>query len=127
MVVTVESMSTPAISFRRSLAGNARHNPLAAMGVLLVLIFVIFALFAPWIAPQDPASIHLPTRLDPPSSAHWFGSDELGRDILSRVIHGARISMLVGTCVVLTSLALGLIIGSIAGYYGGGIDRFVNV
>ena len=123
MVGSSEFMSTAAISLRRKLAGNARHNPLAAIGVVLVIIFVIFALFAPWIAPQDPASIHLPARLDSPSSAHWFGTDELGRDILSRVIHGARISMLVGTCVVLTSLALGLIIGSIAGYYGGGIER----
>src|SRR5271165_6525648 len=125
-------MSTAAISFRRQIAGNARHNPLAAAGVVLVVIFVIFALFAPWIAPPDPASINLPARLDPPrfglsTSAHWFGTDELGRDILSRVIYGARISMLVGTCVVLASLALGLIIGSIAGYYGGAIDRFVNV
>ena len=120
-------MSTAAISFRRRVAGNACHNPLAATGAVLVVVFVIFALFAPWIAPQDPASINLPARLDPPSSAHWFGTDELGRDILSRVIYGARISMLVGSCVVLASLALGLIIGSIAGYYGGAIDRFVNV
>jgi peptide/nickel transport system permease protein len=120
-------MSTAAISFRRQLAGNARHNPLAAIGVVLVVIFVVFALFAPWIAQQDPAAIDLPARLDSPSAAHWFGTDELGRDILSRVIYGARISMLVGSCVVLASLALGLIIGSIAGYYGGAIDRFVNV
>src|SRR5579864_1582202 len=120
-------MSAAAISFRRRVAGNARHNPLAAAGVVLVVVFVIFALFAPWIAPQDPASINLPARLAPPSSTHWFGTDELGRDILSRVIYGARISMVVGSCVVLTSLALGLIIGSIAGYYGGGVDRFVNV
>jgi len=127
MVVVSLSMSTAAISFRRRVAGNARHNPLAAAGVVLVIVFMIFALFAPWIAPQDPTSIHLPSRLDPPSSAHWFGTDELGRDILSRVIYGARISMLVGSCVVLASLALGLIIGSIAGYYGGAIDRFINV
>jgi peptide/nickel transport system permease protein len=120
-------MSIAAISFRRRVAGNARHNPLAATGAGLVVGFVILALFAPWISPRDPAAIHLPTRLDSPSYAHWFGSDELGRDILSRTIYGARISMLVGTCVVLTSLALGLIIGSIAGYYGGAIDRFVNV
>src|SRR3981081_30992 len=120
-------MSTAAISFRRRVAGNARHNPLAAIGVVLVIIFVIFALFAPRIAPQDPAAINLPTRLDPPSHAHFFGTDELGRDIFSRIIFGARISMLVGSSVVLASLALGLIIGSIAGYYGGGIDRFVHV
>src|SRR5215470_10426222 len=120
-------MSTAAMSFRNRIAGNARHNPLAAIGVLLIVILVTFALFAPWLAPQDPAAIDLPGRLTPPSRAHWFGTDELGRDILSRVIYGARVSMLVGSCVVVVSLALGLIIGSIAGFYGGGIDRFVNV
>src|SRR5579885_3359644 len=109
------------------MVGNARHNPLAAVGVVLVLVFVIFALLAPWIAPQDPASIQLPVRLDPPSHAHWLGTDELGRDILSRIIFGGRISMMVGSCVVVASLGIGLIIGSIAGYYGGAIDRFVNV
>ncbi|HTT20727.1 MAG TPA: ABC transporter permease [Candidatus Sulfotelmatobacter sp.] len=120
-------MSIAAISFHRRVAGNARHNPLAAVGVVLILIFVVFALFAAWIAPQDPAAIDLPGRLTPPSHTHWFGADELGRDILSRVIYGARISMMVGSCVVAVSLTLGLIIGSIAGYYGGAIDRFVNV
>src|ERR1022692_3673289 len=60
-------------------------------------------------------------------AAHWFGTDELGRDILSRVIFGARVSMLVGSCVVAASLTLGLIFGSIAGYYGGFVDRFLNV
>jgi len=120
-------LSTVAISLRSRVAGNARHNPLAATGVVLVGIFVILTVFAPWIAPQDPAAINLPTRLDTPSRAHLFGTDELGRDILSRTVYGARISMLVGSCVVLTSLALGLIIGSIAGYYGGAIDRFVNI
>jgi peptide/nickel transport system permease protein len=120
-------MSTAAISFRRRIGGNARHNPLAATGVALIVVFLSCALFAPWIAPQDPAFINLPARLGGPSHAHWFGTDELGRDIFSRIIYGSRISMLVGSCVVLTSLALGLVIGSIAGYYGGGIDRFVNV
>src|ERR1700693_742821 len=116
-------MSAAAISLRRRVAVNARHNPLAAIGVVLVVIFVVFALFAPWIAQQDPAAIDLPARLDSPSAAHWFGTDELGRDILSRVIYGARISMLVGSCVVLASLALGLIIGSLAGYFGRAIVR----
>jgi len=115
-------MSATAISLPRA----ARHNPLATTGIVLVVIFVIFALFAPWIAPHDPASIDLPTRLSPPSSTHWAGTDELGRDILSRLIYGSRISMLVGSCVVAGSLGLGLIVGAIAGYYGG-LDRFVNV
>jgi peptide/nickel transport system permease protein len=116
-------MSTTAISLPRV----ARHNPLAAIGVVLVVLFVLCAILAPWLAPQDPAQINLPSRLDPPSASHWCGIDELGRDICSRLIYGARISMLVGTCVVLASLSLGLVIGSIAGYYGGRIDRFVNV
>jgi len=116
-------LSTTVISFRRA----ASHNLLATIGVVLVLIFVIFALFAPWIAPQDPAHIDLPTRLSRPSSAHWCGTDELGRDILSRLIYGSRISMLVGSCVVAASLAVGLIVGSLAGYYGGRLDRFVNI
>jgi len=116
-------MSTAAISLPRV----ARHNPLAAIGVVLVVLFVLCALFAPLLAPQDPAHIDLPNRLDPPSVSQWCGTDELGRDICSRLIYGARISMLVGSCVVLASLSLGLIIGSIAGYYGGRIDRFINV
>jgi peptide/nickel transport system permease protein len=116
-------MSTAAISLPRI----ARHNPLAAIGVVLVVIFVLCAIFAPWLAPQDPAHIDLPNRLEPPGVSQWCGTDELGRDICSRLTYGARISMLVGSCVVLASLSLGLIIGSIAGYYGGRIDRFINV
>jgi peptide/nickel transport system permease protein len=116
-------MSTAAISLPRL----ARHNPLAAAGVVLVAVFVLCALLAPWIAPQDPAHIDLPNRLQPPSAQHLCGTDELGRDILSRLIWGARISMFVGSSVVVCSLFLGLIIGSLAGYYGGRIDRFVNI
>jgi peptide/nickel transport system permease protein len=104
-----------------------RRNKLAGAGMVLVSVFVIMAIFAPWLAPQDPGRIDLPSRLQPSSAAHWFGTDELGRDILSRVIHGARISMLVGSSVVAGSLLLGLIIGSIAGYYGGFVDKFFNV
>ncbi len=116
-------MSTATISLPRL----ARHNPLAAVGVVLVAVFVICSLFAPWIAPQDPAHIDLPNRLQSPSTQHLCGTDELGRDILSRLIWGARISLFVGSSVVVCSLFLGLIIGSLAGYYGGRIDRFVNI
>lgn len=108
-------------------AALGRRNRLATTGAVLVVVFVVFALFAPWIAPKDPASIDLPSRLQRPSATHWFGTDELGRDLLSRVIYGARISMLVGSSVVAGSLLLGLIFGSIAGYYGGYADRFFNV
>src|SRR2546421_12758898 len=104
-----------------------RHNSLASIGLALIVLFCLCALFAPWLAPQDPAAIELPTRLARPSAAHWFGTDELGRDIFSRIIYGARISMLVGVSVVGASLLLGVMIGSLAGYYGGLTDRFVNV
>ncbi len=105
----------------------ATHNLLSTAGAVMIVVFVLCALFAPWLAPYDPANIDLPARLMPPSAAHWFGTDELGRDILSRVIYGARISMLVGSSVVAASLTLGLLFGSIAGYYGGLIDRLLNV
>ena len=104
-----------------------RANPLAAAGLVLVVAFVLCALLAPWIAPKDPAFIELPARLARPSAAHWLGTDELGRDILSRLLYGARISLAVGGSVVAASLLLGLIFGSLAGYYGGLLDRFFTV
>ncbi len=120
-------MASAATTMQATITRTARHNPLAAAGLVLVVVFVLSAIFAPWLAPQDPASINLPDRLQGPSAHHWFGTDELGRDILSRVIYGARISLLVGVSVVTGSLLLGIIIGSLAGYYGGKLDRFVNV
>jgi peptide/nickel transport system permease protein len=102
-------------------------NRLATLGVVMICLFALFAAFAPWLAPQDPAHIDLPARLAHPSASHWMGTDELGRDVFSRIIYGARISMLVGTCVVAASLLLGLIFGCIAGYYGGRIDRIFNI
>lgn len=106
---------------------QVRNNPLAVAGAALIVLFTLCALLAPWLAPRDPAYIELPARLAGPSAAHWFGTDELGRDILSRLVYGARISMAVGASVVLVSLTLGLIVGSVAGFYGGRIDRFFNV
>jgi peptide/nickel transport system permease protein len=114
-------------SERRQWASTIKRNPLAAAGISLAALFIMCAIFAPWLAPQDPALIDLPNRLNPPSAHHLCGTDELGRDILSRLIWGARISMFVGSSVVAGSLALGLIIGSLAGYHGGRIDRFVNI
>src|ERR1700694_203152 len=108
-------------------ATMGRRNRLATAGMVFVVIFILFALFAPWIAPKDPAVLDLPSRLQPPSGIHWLGTDELGRDILSRVIYGARISMLVGGGVVAGSLLLGLVIGCLAGYYGGYTDKFFSV
>jgi peptide/nickel transport system permease protein len=124
--MSTAAMPAPSARMRR-LWRTATFNPLAAAGIVLITVFVCFALFAPWIAPQDPAQIDLPSRLSLPSAHHWFGTDELGRDILSRIVFGARVSMLVGVGVVSGSLMLGLIIGSLAGYYGGRVDRIVNI
>ncbi len=110
-----------------SLTRMVRDNWLAAVGLALVGGFVACAVFAPWLAPQDPAHIDLPARLQSPSWPHWCGTDELGRDILSRLIYGARISMLVGGSVVVVSLLLGMVVGSFAGYSGGRVDRVVNI
>jgi peptide/nickel transport system permease protein len=108
--------------------GNAvRRQPLGTAGVLLLLIFIICALFAPWLAPEDPAQLDLTGRLMASSATHWFGTDELGRDILSRTLYGARISLIVAVSVVGLSLAIGLVAGGLAGFYGGWTDTVINI
>lgn len=100
---------------------------LAVLGVILIAIFTVCAIFAPWLAPHDPAQLELSQRLLSPSASHWFGTDELGRDILSRTIYGARISMIVAVSVVSLSLAAGLVAGLLAGFYGGWLDVTINI
>jgi peptide/nickel transport system permease protein len=99
-----------------------RSQPLGVAGVLLLAAFLLAGLSAPWLAPQNPAAIDLLHRLQPPSPAHWAGTDELGRDILSRLLWGARLSLAVSASVVAVSLALGISVGGLAGYLGGWID-----
>jgi peptide/nickel transport system permease protein len=96
-------------------------------GFALTLLLAIVALAAPWLAPYDPVAQNLPARLLAPTAAHWMGTDELGRDILSRIIFGTRVSMLVSVCVVFGAGVIGLAIGAVAGYFGGWFDRFVNI
>jgi len=96
------------------------------VGGVIVLLIVVAAIFAPWLAPFDPSVQELPLRLARPSLQHPFGLDELGRDILSRVLLGARISLLVGVVVVGVSSVVGMAVGSVAGYFGGGIDQAIS-
>jgi peptide/nickel transport system permease protein len=84
------------------------------------------ALCAPLLAPHDPAAIDLNHRLMAPSASHWLGADELGRDILSRILYGARLSLSIAVSVVACSLGLGVVFGGIAGYYGGIVDTAIN-
>jgi peptide/nickel transport system permease protein len=104
-----------------------RQSGPGRVGLALTLFLVIVALAAPLIAPNDPTAQNLPSRLAAPSAAHWMGTDELGRDILSRIIYGTRVSMTVSVSVVLGAGIVGLAIGALAGYFGGWFDRFVNI
>src|SRR6185295_16458450 len=93
-----------------------RKNKLALFGFIIISTLTLVALFAPWILPYDPLAQDLPARLEGPSWTHPFGNDELGRDILSRVLLGTRISMRVGATVVLLSGIFGVLVGGFAGY-----------
>lgn len=104
-----------------------RQSVLARVGFATAALLVAAAVLAPWIAPADPAAQNLPVRLEAPSRAHWMGTDELGRDTLSRTLYGARVSLLVAISVVCGCGFTGLIVGMIAGYTGGWFDRFVNL
>jgi peptide/nickel transport system permease protein len=104
-----------------------RQSILARIGFSAALFLFLIALLAPLIAPANPFAQNLPDRLEGPSSAHLMGTDELGRDILSRVIYGARVSLTVSVCVVFGCGLTGLAIGTIAGYFGGWTDRIVNL
>ncbi|MBA2732728.1 MAG: ABC transporter permease [Acidobacteria bacterium] len=101
-------------------------NRLSIFGIIVVAILVLTALFAPLIARQDYGTTHSEIRYQPPSSEHWFGTDATGRDVFSRVVYGARISLQVGFIVVIISALVGTILGALSGFYGGWIDRFVS-
>src|SRR5215211_8829357 len=101
-------------------------NRLTIIGVVIVVVLVVVAVFAPWIATYDVGATDLSMRYLPPSAAHWFGTDSTGRDIFSRVVFCARISLKVGIIVVAVSAVVGTMLGAIAGYYGGLVDRVVS-
>jgi peptide/nickel transport system permease protein len=100
-------------------------NRLALFGALVMAVFILLAIFAPLIAPYDPLRQELTEKFAPPSAAHPFGQDELGRDILSRVIFGARISLTAGLAAVALATVAGTIIGIMAGYFGGRPDSLL--
>lgn len=111
---------------RPSLSATLRRQPLAAIGFALLALFLVLALFAPLLSPYNASALDLLHRLAPPDRHHWMGTDELGRDVLSRLIWGARLSLTVAVSVVTLSLTAGLILGGLAGFYGRWIDLAVN-
>jgi peptide/nickel transport system permease protein len=102
-----------------------RQNPSAVAGFLIIALVALMALAAALVAPYDPIRISLGERLRPPSAAHLFGTDELGRDILSRVMYGAQISLRIGVLVVVIAGGCGALLGAISGYLGRRVDNLI--
>lgn len=102
-----------------------KANRLAFVSLWIMAVLIVLALFAPVIALHDPAEQDLMSRLKPPSATHWFGTDDLGRDLFSRVLYGARVSLSVAIFSVILNLLIGITVGSLAGYYGGKVDSFL--
>lgn len=113
----------------RLILNSVKSAPLSQLGLLIILLLIISALFAPYIAPfpkdAQGEAMNFSERLKPPSLTHPFGTDALGRDILSRVIFGSRLSLLIGLSVVIFTAGLGVILGSVAGYFGEKFDDFI--
>lgn len=109
----------------REIAEILFRNKLTLAGFLLVGLVAAIGVLAPVIAPYDPNFMNMPERLQAPSAAHLFGTDEMGRDILSRVMYGARISIAVGVIIVAVSAVIGVVLGSVSGYFGGKADQAV--
>jgi len=112
-------------SIRDSLIQMLRTNRTAALGAIMIAIFALAAIFAPWVAPYDPIAMNLAERLQAPSWQHWFGTDEIGRDMLSRIIYGGQISLMIGLVPSFISLVIGTILGLISGYVGGFVDSVI--
>lgn len=108
-----------------------KRNRLAHLGFIAMLVMVAMAVFAPWLATHDPEATDIANRLEPPSREHWFGTDRYGRDVFSRMLYGARVSLTVGLVAVGIAVSIGTLIGALAGYFGGVVDnvlmRFVDI
>ncbi|WP_454872556.1 ABC transporter permease [Paraburkholderia xenovorans] len=102
-----------------------RKNRLSWLGVALLILILVAAVFAPWLAPHNPLQQHIASRLQPPSAEFWLGTDSFGRDVLSRLIYGARVSLLVGFLAILIAMCIGSALGILAGYLGGLIDQVI--
>src|SRR3954471_2463937 len=98
----------------------------AVLGIVVIMTFILLALFAPWVVPYDPIATSWTLVRKPPSSLHWFGTDDLGRDVLARVVYGARASLLAGAISVGIALGVGVPLGLLSGYRGGFVDALIS-
>jgi peptide/nickel transport system permease protein len=122
---TVTDVSYPTRSPMKMMTNRFKKNKRAMVGLWMVLVFIVVAIFAPLIAPYDPIEQNMQIMLEKPSLKHPFGTDEFGRDLLSRIIYGAQISLAIGTVGVLIAVIFGVALGTIAGYFGGWIDNII--
>ncbi len=118
-------MKDKKFSYFRYILHRVLHNPLGFIGLLIITLTLFTAIFADVLAPYDPYAQNISQSLQSPSPQHPFGQDDLGRDILSRIIYGSRISLMVGFVTVGISAFLGMLIGALAGYFGGWIDEIL--
>ena len=110
---------------KRYLRLSLRRDALGILGAIMVFGLVLLVILGPKLAPYDPLKINFPDKLEGPSAKHWFGTDEIGRDMFSRVLHGARISLKASLIVVTIATGLGVTLGTLAGYYGGWVDEVI--
>ena len=120
------SVSTLAVARPRRLGGILMGGRSLRIGLVGFALIAVLALLAPWIAPYDPTALGLADGLQPPNAAHWFGTDQLGRDILTRVLHAARTDLQIGTIGVIIPLIIGAVLGLFAGYYAGWPDAILG-
>jgi len=123
LITNISSLTTK--RKKDNLLRRLLRNRMSLVGIIITIIVILTAIFAPILAPFDPLKISLAERLQPPSSAHWFGTDHLGRDILSRVIYGAQVSLEVSVVSVLLGSIVGLFAGAAAGYLGKQVDTII--
>lgn len=121
----MSAVATPLAASPNALWQALRKNRLSWIGIGLLAVIILMAVFAPWIAPHDPLQQNIAYRLEPPSAEFWLGTDTYGRDVLSRLIYGARVSLLVGFVAVLIAMVIGSALGILAGYVGGTVDRLI--
>lgn len=110
----------------RLAADFSRHQPLGAFSMVVILALFFASLFAPWIAPYDPEAIDFTAILNPPTFAHWFGTDTYGRDILTRIIYGARTALIISFTAAFVGSTLGAALGATSAYFGGRIDQVIQ-
>jgi peptide/nickel transport system permease protein len=125
LAAAAEELSPASRTYAQDVWRSLRRSPGALLGLVIVSIMVLAALFAPWVAHADPTGQNLAQQTQAPGSAHWLGTDKLGRDVFARIVYGARISIRIGFVAVGLAITVGTMLGVLAGFFGGKTDNAV--